>query len=51
MPSGVEEEQQTRFPVTEKIAGAAPVNPAILIECSSVGRPVLIMMVQDTAKV
>ena len=28
--SGVEEEQQTRFPVTEKIAGAAPVNPATL---------------------
>jgi hypothetical protein len=27
---GVEEEQQTRFPVTEQIAGAAPVNPAIL---------------------
>ena len=31
MPSGVEEEQQTRFPVTEKIAGAAPVNPAIFM--------------------
>lgn len=26
--SGGEEEQQTRFPVTEKIAGAAPVTPA-----------------------
>jgi hypothetical protein len=28
--SGVEEEQQTHFPVTEEIAGAAPVNPATL---------------------
>ena len=25
---GVEEEQQIRFPVTEEIAGPAPVNPA-----------------------
>lgn len=25
---GVEEEQQIRLPVTQEIAGAAPVNPA-----------------------
>ena len=29
--NGVEEEQQTHFPVTEKIVGAAPIYLAILI--------------------
>ena len=32
---GVEEEQQIRFPVTEEIAGPAPVNPATLVSSSS----------------